>query len=108
EVNLALRTNSLFGFTAGVTSVDANGDAVNDSLSFNLSDASGTASFELVGTNPAALPLSDAIQNGNLTGSPSFTQNPASFTNGVFAGRDLNPALTLSTGISALNGGEGF
>ncbi|MCA8940239.1 MAG: hypothetical protein KDB07_10535, partial [Planctomycetes bacterium] len=108
EINIALRAQSMFDFTVAVNGVDADGDLANDSLSFDISDASGTASFELVGTNPASLPLGDAIQNGTLSGSPSFTQNPGSFTNGVFAGRDLNPALTLSTGISALNGGEGF
>lgn len=101
QLNTALRTAGMYGFTVSAT---ANGD----SLDLAISDTAGTGSLKLTGNDAASIAIADAISAGSVTTQPSFNRGSASFSSGVFAGRDLNPALSATTPLSTLAGGAGL
>jgi len=101
QINAALRTMGMYDFTVAVA---ANGNQ----LTLGITDGAGTGSFSMRGLDGASLTLSDAITNGSVTTAPVFDRAAGSFSGGVFAGRDLNAALSLTTPLSALNAGLGL
>lgn len=101
QVNNGLRTLGMYEFT---TAFGTDGDK----LTLQVSDASGTGSFALRGLDQASIAIGDSLANGTVTTAASFSRMAGSFTDGSFAGRDLNPALTLTTALTALGGGNGL
>ncbi|MCK6439567.1 MAG: hypothetical protein L6Q71_05135, partial [Planctomycetes bacterium] len=107
-IDTALNTAGLYEFSVTVST-----DAVNnpDQLIFDITDESGTGSFELVasaGANIATAEFEDAFAGGTLTSDIAFNKAAGSFSGGFFSGRDLDPALSLNTSLATLNGGEGL
>jgi flagellin-like hook-associated protein FlgL len=93
---------------AGMSNFDVTVGDDGTGLTFDVADAAGTGSFSLTGTNTAAIPVGDAYASGSISTAVSFNRAAGSFSSGSFAGRDLDPAITINTALNTLNGGAGL
>ncbi len=109
-INSALGSAGISGFSLAISTADADGDGVEE-ITFTLQDSAGTGSFSLQpasGASPETVAIAQAIETSQISSGLAFSQASGDFSSGVFAGRDLDPSLSLNTSLQILGGAEGI